>query len=702
MASAEPADHFVDQTTWELLSLLDRVGRRKERVLVMEVNNGNAGPSAVLMDFAQGLFCRDDTRAKQQQAERKEEEVKEVEKLQPRLVFMLWQAAVLKQLTRWDHLDEALCNVRNLLPSLPQVLVLVMIHPDSREELHQAVGALRRMQCLLDGALQLVVETAVYSPGQPGGILEAKRAACRALREVLNCHEETKLSRSAAYRLPPPVTGLSQDGGRSSAVLRAGPHGSEEARGPHKKKKPFIEKKKAVTFHLVHRSQRDPLAADDTAPQRVLLPTQKGHEEQRREEQRKYGVFFDDDYDYLQHLREASGPSELVPAVHGQQSRIVVTSEGHIEDEVQRISAPSIKLPSSVFATEFEEDVGLLNKAAPVSGPRLDFDPDIVAALDDDFDFDNPENILEDDFVLQANEPQKRGSGTEDEDEWEDVEDDSDEKDSCSNDKDYDSEGPLSDDGFNGQTKEFLFMQEETRSRFTEYSMTSSVMRRNEQLTLLDDRFEKFFEQFDEDEIGALDNVELEGYINTDNTRLQEVLNDYYKEKAKNCVKLDALEPCEELDSAVNEESEEEKEEIVAVVIEEPKEKWDCESILSTYSNLYNHPTLIKEPSKPKQIKVSHKTGIPLHILPQKGPTAKQIERMQMINDSDLPRASTQPRSKDESKEDRKARKQAIKEERKERRMEKKANKLAFKLEKTRQEKEILNVKQNLQGLKLS
>lgn len=71
------------------------------------------------------------------------------------------------------------------------------------------------------------------------------------------------------------------------------------------------------------------------------------------------------------------------------------------------------------------------------------------------------------------------------------MEDDSDEKDSCSSDKDYDSEGPLSDDEVNGRTKEFLFMQEETRSRFTEYSMTSSVIRRNEQLTLLDDRFEK-------------------------------------------------------------------------------------------------------------------------------------------------------------------------------------------------------------------
>lgn len=27
------------------------------------------------------------------------------------------------------------------------------------------------------------------------------------------------------------------------------------------------------------------------------------------------------------------------------------------------------------------------------------------------------------------------------------------------------------------------------------------------------------------------------------------------------------------------------------------KERWDCESILSTYSNLYNHPTVITEPS---------------------------------------------------------------------------------------------------------
>lgn len=43
----------------------------------------------------------------------------------------------------------------------------------------------------------------------------------------------------------------------------------------------------------------------------------------------------------------------------------------------------------------------------------------------------------------------------------------------------------------------------------------------------------KFYEQFDEDEIGALDNAELEGFIHTDSVRLQDVVEDYFKQKAK-------------------------------------------------------------------------------------------------------------------------------------------------------------------------
>lgn len=52
-----------------------------------------------------------------------------------------------------------------------------------------------------------------------------------------------------------------------------------------------------------------------------------------------------------------------------------------------------------------EAKVNLNSVSLFLSGPRLDFDPDIVAALDDDFDFDDPENLLEDDFILQASKP---------------------------------------------------------------------------------------------------------------------------------------------------------------------------------------------------------------------------------------------------------------------------------------------------------
>ncbi|GAA6229047.1 protein LTV1 homolog [Lates japonicus] len=477
---------------------------------------------------------------------------------------------------------------------------------------------------------------------------------------------------------------------------------------PHRKKKSFIEKKKAVTFHLVHRSQRDPLAADEKAPQHVLLPATKVEAEKRREEQRNFGVFFDDDYDYLQHLKEASGPSELVAAGPSYTDRRAVHfRDEDKEDEEEEgdtvtdkaFPAASINLPSSVFASEFEEEVGLLNKAAPISGPRLDMDPDIVAALDEDFDYDDPDNILDDDFIIKAN----SASGAVDIEGDNDDDDDDDEWEDTDEEGDFDSEGGFSGDEDvegGGRGREFLFMDEETKSRFTEYSLTSSVMRRNEQLSLLDDRFEKFYEQFDDDEIGALDNAELEGYIEPDSARLEEVIKDYFKQKEKEYLRPDDLGP-KELPVVKEEEDEEEEEEMETVVMEPPEEKWDCETIISTYSNIYNRPKVIEEPPKPKPIRVSSKTGIPLDVLPARGLTAKQAERMTMINDLDLPRVSAQPRNKEESKEERKARKQAIKEERKERRVEKKANKMAFKEEKVRQEKQMLNLRTNIQGLKL-
>lgn len=48
----------------------------------------------------------------------------------------------------------------------------------------------------------------------------------------------------------------------------------------------------------------------------------------------------------------------------------------------------------------------------------------------------------------------------------------------------------------------------------------------------------------------------------------------------------------------VDEDDDKEEEETEILEVHEPREKWDCESILSTYSNIYHHPKLISEPSK--------------------------------------------------------------------------------------------------------
>ena len=42
------------------------------------------------------------------------------------------------------------------------------------------------------------------------------------------------------------------------------------------------------------------------------------------------------------------------------------------------------------------------------------------------------------------------------------------------------------------------------------------------------------------------------------------------------------------------------------------EEKWDCESIISTYSNMYNHPKLIEEPSIKRKVS-SEQYGCQIH-----------------------------------------------------------------------------------------
>ncbi|CAL1677989.1 unnamed protein product [Lasius platythorax] len=479
---------------------------------------------------------------------------------------------------------------------------------------------------------------------------------------------------------------------------------------PKGKTKKFIDKKNSVTFHLAHRSQKDPLVADETAPQRVLVPvgeiqatkTEKKtvDSEKRKEEQKKYGIYFDDDYNYLQHLKDVNTLS-----VEWQR----IENTNHVKCDKD---APKINLPSSVFASNVEEKVGMLNKAAPVSGPQLDLDPDVVAAMDDDFDFEDPENQLEDNFIEMANTGNSDNENSDSEYEYElnELENEYDESDISS-----DGNMNLSDEeadevrSLNGP--QYTFKEEETKSRFTEYSMSSSVMRRNKQLTLLDDKFEQMYAAYDENEIGALDCDEIEGYVAHDSDLILQYAVEFEKKQKEDTENIAELMK-DRMKIVEREDSSSEDEDLEKLVVDAcEKEKWDCESILSAYSNIYNHPKLIPEPPKcSKKIQIDRKTGVPKNVLGNTGKltaellaqfdatdnTPKGSQSVAESRKSTLSILSIRPTG--ETPDARKERKKLLKEYRKERRIERKANTEAFKEEKKRQEKIKLNNRQNIQG----
>jgi len=135
----------------------------------------------------------------------------------------------------------------------------------------------------------------------------------------------------------------------------------------------FIDKKKAATFHLVHRSQRDPLINDPESSSRVLkyvpAPNTKVPYASRQSliaqtfsrealeddvdvknirenegEAAEYGIYFDDtEYDYMQHLRTIGEAPEAVlleaPTKGKEKSKEIVFGEKVSYQNMSLISA---------------------------------------------------------------------------------------------------------------------------------------------------------------------------------------------------------------------------------------------------------------------------------------------------------------------------------------------------------------------------
>ncbi|XP_064383556.1 protein LTV1 homolog isoform X2 [Halichondria panicea] len=469
-----------------------------------------------------------------------------------------------------------------------------------------------------------------------------------------------------------------------------------------RKKKPFIDKKNSQTYRLVPRSQQDPLAENVDEAQHVLKALQDPppSEDHHLQEQFKYGIDYEDEYDYLQHLKEP-GTAVLQPVRMADRDQPTIGGE------------KKLGLPGDLFGTEVAVE-GKMGKILPVTGPQPGWDPDIVAALEEaEMNGSECEGDLDDDFVLLANSGEPgipvyvtEETGSSNAPWWKNRVDfsvDNGPRDNQSDPEEDDQSNASSDDANMSDGAE------RKSTRFTQYSLSSSVVPRSETLTLLDDRFEEFMAEYDDNELGAVDEgceggVECEagGGDEYEHILLQSVVENYEKHFKSQINTVQELlesergvhhpqpavrsskQPTDSGDSDNVESDGSEGEEELPVLMEvaqKQEDKWDCESILSTYSNLYNHPTKIVEPGTPsvtrEQIKLSSKSNLPLGVIPGSLPKERQ------------PKQASVSRPRHEEKDEKRARKAAIKEDRKQRRADKKATKLAFKSESMRLEKQL-------------
>ncbi|VDO97073.1 unnamed protein product [Soboliphyme baturini] len=295
-------------------------------------------------------------------------------------------------------------------------------------------------------------------------------------------------------------------------------------------KKRFIDKKRAISFRLAPRSQKDPLIVTDAsayvlAPlsddlKSVSLKDPELPSEKRLAEQHKYGIYFDDDYNYLQHLKDVNEVevSEFV------EERYRLFLNGTAVDAGKDIATEqNLKLPSSLFENSgMRLKIGLLNQAAPQPGPHPELDSDIVALLDDEVSDTEVRNDLEDDFVLKANAP----CLSDGDDEHSNGEDEASEK----NEHQCQMRNRAESEVEAGSEKSF--MSDEVKSRFTNYSLTSSTIRRSEGLKKIDEMFEKIYEQYDEEEMGDLEtSTKIEGFIRPNSERMLSLVEDYQEKR---------------------------------------------------------------------------------------------------------------------------------------------------------------------------
>ncbi|XP_066349456.1 uncharacterized protein [Miscanthus floridulus] len=384
----------------------------------------------------------------------------------------------------------------------------------------------------------------------------------------------------------------------------------------------------------------------------------------------------DDGYNYLSHLRElrpaAAAASSFVPSSTARPEPLPL--------DVKAYDASRVRVgPSDGELDEGKTMCKVAAKTAPVRRIEKAVDPDVARLLDesDVSHVGSEDEGLEEDFVIIANRAEGEELEEEDIEEMEEW------------------NGVLSD-----VEEEFDFEEDEPKPR----------VRR-----LLDEQFdllalEEYGDSDDDDRVvkdgeyelpsEAIDELKL---FQSQNVCVDEEYRtpaDFVHQKQDSSTADDVdesarvIKKCAEYaERYLNESAEEE----VAVLVSESSEEseiWDCETIVSTFSNLDNHPGKIETPGIPRKrlprvfpgettttndiIKLHGKEKLPVEYLPQRRRNGekKKVKPVEASVTDKLKKGA-----ENETKEEKKARKAAVKEEKKEARKAKKELKGLYKSE---------------------
>ncbi|THH30628.1 hypothetical protein EUX98_g3546 [Antrodiella citrinella] len=443
-----------------------------------------------------------------------------------------------------------------------------------------------------------------------------------------------------------------------------------------------------------------------------------------------YGVYFDDtNYDYMQHLRpvgiqEDGVDSVLIEATPKQKGK------SKNKNTITLVDIPQEALPSTVEIPRNYET----QQAVPssISGFQPDMDPhlrQVLEALEDDAFV---EDGLEEDFFgelvakgerapEEAFEYEFREEGLPDNEGEEIVEDENSlpegqelgwearfkafKTSQSRPDAASDNSSDVHSEGMDtvGTLPQMSVVGGKKRrkgaSDASGYSMSSSSMFRNEGLTTLDERFDQIQKAYDsdddEDEDDDDDESDTDSAPELITTRedfdsmMNEFLDKFEVLGGKMRPVLAGDTPIEKLntfrkalgEAVIRERTDEEDNDddiLMPLDVDDKADRWDCETILSTYSNLENHPRVIRarDQNRVPRIRLDPKTGLPT-VQSTKSATDGR-RSVTPTPDDPQPIRHTVTRPKNESKEDKKLRKQAVKVERQGRRVEKKETKEQF------------------------